>query len=293
MARIYPDNLPSKYVRDHHAEGLARRNGEFGAILREYVPQVFPGTPIEAWLGFASNGGTNERTPGSSFEAWGSFGVESTNYPRLSRDPRVVALLGRPAASDPGWMESRGGLRDQIATGLVNLRDDFDSISTRLPGPVRPASLADPWGVAMTFLAWSAGSGGATSSVARYNERLAGVRGNERFQAWGRMLAQDLASGVVRVGVSSSYSNPAHAWIRTQQKLRAGVDAGGFAAWLLGGAGDDLLWIEDIIARAASGMDPRGAGAPPPPGASGWTMLQVAGLAALGLGALYVVVKRR
>jgi hypothetical protein len=264
--RAYPSILPANYETRKLSETQRRWQGELGQLVRRWASGPLPGVPLEAIMGFASNGSQNEdlalTSASAGFHELGWFGTEGgtdrlpapntdTSKPNswypLHNDPRVVAMLGRNATMTP-WPVSGTSAQipvpDQVAIGLANVADNIARMARRVPEGVRPSSLSSLWAVALGFMGWSAGNGGATSHVRRYADALARVPEAERWPAMIRLVAADRSLPRDR-----RHSNPAYSVIRTQQKLRVGRG-------LARANGSDLAWYgpideaaEDVIGR--------------------------------------------
>lgn len=270
MSKDYPNNLPARYGRSKLSMVRGWWNGQSGAIMRRMVPQIWPGIPVEAHLGFVSNAGWGEDTALTpsriSFHELGGYGTEggpsnllapntnpaNNSWFRLHNDSRVMRLLGgRTATMTPfrqiGPQTLDIPLEDQIAIGAVNLFDALTQIKRRIPASVAPQRNDSLWAVALSFMAWSAGVGGAASHIRKYASDLAQVPEERRWEALIRAIAQKEE----RRGAVHSRS-PAYSVMRTQQKLRVGRElareVGGNVAWF--GQIDEQA--EDIVARKAS-----------------------------------------
>lgn len=232
-----------------------------------------PGVPAEAIMGFASNGSQNgdtALTPSRiDFHEVGYFGVEAgpsgipapnsnttepNNWYRLHNDPRVRSMLGGRSATMTPWPTSGQSasipVDDQIAIGLANISDDIERMRNAVPSSIRPSSASSLWAVAIGFMGWSAGTGGATAHLRRYAEQLASVPEDQRWVALLRLVAADPTSAAS----GSNHRSPAHTVNRTQQKLRVGrglsAATGGPTAWFQVDDG-----AEDAIARRLDGQD--------------------------------------
>ena len=273
MSKAYPANLPSSYERDYLSRMRSDWSGAMGRRLREWVPRVFPGVPVEAHMGFTSNGGATSDpglTPAHTpFHEVGYYGVEAGPYStpapnadtsqpnswyRLHADPRVVGLLGRQATMTPWPVHNDGTtsasadipLDDQLAVGIVNIADDASRMAAAVPASVAPRDPSSLWATALAFMGWSAGVGGASAHVRRYADQIASAPEDQRWIAFLRAIASD-PNGAR----GSTHSNAAYSANRTQQKLRVGralaQSIGGPVAWF---QTDDAA--EDILARRAA-----------------------------------------
>ena len=272
MGKDYPSNLPSRYESSKLSMVRGWWNGQSGALMRRMLPVIWPGVPVEAHMGFVSNASWNEDTALTpsriAFHELGGYGTEggpselpvpnavttrgaSNNWFRLHNDPRVRQLLGGRAATmntfrridEQHWDIP---LDDQIAIGIVNLYDALSSVIRRLRPGLAPARRDSLWAVALSFMAWSAGAGGASSHINKYASRLASVPEERRWEEFLRLIASAEDSR------GSTHRNPAYSAMRTQQKLRVGRSLaranGGNVEWF--GQIDERA--EDIIAKKAS-----------------------------------------
>lgn len=238
-SRAYPGILPISY---HN--GKVRKKAQIMAIpfLNQFVQAVWPGTPTELWAGFMSNGSENEDTVTSSstirFHEIGYFGTEAgprglpapnsdTSEPnywfRFHNHAKVIELLGRPACMNDGcWKASNDGLRDQVAVGLVAMRyGHYEGLQRLLRPEARASNPSSFWAVVTTFMAWSAGDGGARTVINRHAADLANIPEEQKWNTLITLYAQDLLSNTVRPG-ASSHGNPFYSLIRTQQKIAVG-----------------------------------------------------------------------
>jgi hypothetical protein len=190
-----------------------------------------------------SNGGGDENTAETpsriAFHEIGYFGTEggpsnlpvpndstaqSNNWLRFHNHPKVIELLGRPACMSPPncWKESNGGLRDQIAVGLVAMRyGQYEGLQRSLRPELRSNNPNTFWSVVTTFMAWSAGYPSAAQIINRYAADLARVPEAQRWDTLITLYAQDFLSNTVRSG-PPRHGNPFYSLIRTQQKIAVG-----------------------------------------------------------------------
>jgi len=256
--------VPEVWAQGKQATAVSRWQGDIGAAMRDLCPRSWPGVPVEAWMGFIANStGPDERT---SLDERGLFGVEGPNWPSLARDPATVALLGREAVGDPGWMGSRGGLRDQIAAGLVDLHRHLVEVGNAFPA-LRPAREDGLWAVALAFIGWSAGTGNVRHHLGRYAAQLAAVPEASRWGVWCWLLAGDLYSGAVPAG-DAHHDNQAYSVVRTMQKLSSGrllarATDPGLVAWFDNGLAGAEGWVQAVLAAGGYGGSPSSVGAPP------------------------------
>lgn len=239
-SRAIPGILPITY---HNGKRSKKARIMAIPFLNEFVQSVWPGTPTELWAGFMSNGGGDEDTvPASAtirFHEIGYFGIEAgprdlpvpnsdtsrqNTWFRFHNHPKVIELLGRPACMSPEgcWKESNGGLRDQIAVGLVGMRyGQYEGLQRALRPEVRASSPSTFWAVVTTFMAWSAGYPSAAQIINRYAADLARVSEAQRWDTLVTLYAQDFLSNTVRSG-PPRHGNVFYSLIRTQQKIAVG-----------------------------------------------------------------------
>lgn len=224
--------------------------GEVGQSARRMVPEIWPGVPYEAFLGFAANGtvrgGTTEDTArpppygaNNSFHEIGIYGTEagrtsasevgsfpgipvpvplapapgmqSNSWRALANNPDVVRLLGHPASLSPnGWTP----VPDQTAVGIVNIRKAADRVARGI-GRAAPNDRNSLWSVAIGFGGWSAGTSGMANHIRRYEAEIAQYPDAQKWGAFLAAVARDRPSGY-------KHSNPAYSAMRTWQKLEAG-----------------------------------------------------------------------
>lgn len=239
-SKAIPGILPISY---HNRKRRKRATIMAIPFLNEFVQSVWPGTPTELWAGFMSNGDGNEDTvrtdPDIEFHELGYFGVEAgprrlpvpnsdtskqNTWFRFHNHPKVIELLGRPACMSPEncWEERNGGLRDQIAVGLVGMRyGQYEGLNSRLRPEIRPSSPSTFWAVVTTFMAWSTGYPRAAQIINRYAADLARVPESQRWNTLITLYAQDFLSNTVRSG-PPRHGNVFYSLIRTQQKIAVG-----------------------------------------------------------------------
>lgn len=275
MPKDYPRNLPASYERSKLSETQRRWGAPMGGLVRRMLPQILPGVPASAHMGFASNASENEdvglKPNHAPFHEIGYYGIEGGPYQlpapntdtsqpnswfRLHADSRVRRLLGRDATMTP-WATRNVGqasawadipLDDQIAIGIVNVADALTSITNLLPASIAPRDRASLWATALSFMAWSAGAAGAARHIRRYERQLAAVPESQRWLAFVRAVAADTS-----IGAGSTHASPAYSANRTNQKIRVGR---GLERAI---GGQNLAWYgevderaEDAIARRAS-----------------------------------------
>ncbi len=228
---------PTQYANEKLSEAQSRWS-QYAADFNGMRDIAFSGAPAEVFLGFASNGGITELTPGSSFRAMGMFGTETgpgtgsapvaggpDRWFPLSSDPLVVQFLGRNATTEPdAW---KTAIRDQIAVGYVNIRNHGIGAMNALPANIRTTNYGSSWFVGVSFMAWSTGGGSAASIIAPFADRLAAVSENERWGTFVKLMAEAGSNGTVRPVATSdghydTHNNPFYSVVRTLQKLESG-----------------------------------------------------------------------
>lgn len=241
---------PTQYANEKLSEAQSRWQ-QYGNDFNRAASIMFDGAPGEVFMGFASNGGITELTPGSSFRALGMFGVETGPGPApapvagrtdrwfpLSTDAQVQQFLGRPATTAPdAW---KTAIPDQVAVGYANLRDHGIRVMNSMPANIRTTNHGSPWFVAMAAMGWSAGDGTAANIVAPFADRLASVSDQDRWGTFVKLMAEAGANGTIvprtntsghfdshgagdsAAGRYDTHDNPFYSVVRTMQKLEAG-----------------------------------------------------------------------
>lgn len=276
---------PTQYVESHRAQAQRLWRGELGEWQRSFGRRLAPAIPPVAWAGFGTNGDPNSPGGGAAFWEMGWAGITGgttsltppstdrsteNDYYDLHNDPRVVAVLGRPASMAPGGWRS---LPDQTAVGIVSLIDHGRGTSQRLDERIRPArvgspseissSAGSPWFTFLAFAGWSAGDGRAASHINQYADELAGVPEEYRPSALYYFVARDAASGG-QMGPAGSHNNRAYTILRTWQKLASAGDLEPSSYFGLHGS-TDWQWVESALTAAALG------GALPTGAVPGWS----------------------
>lgn len=143
---------------------------------------------------------------------------QPNDWLQLHDDPRVVKALGRSATMvSSAWANA---IDDQHAVGLASLEDYGKQASAKLPGWLAPSALHTPWGVWLTFMAFSAGAGGAIEAVRPFGGDLAQIDEKYRPTAHIHLAVRSILSGTWRrEGSAGRHSNPAHRLLRTWQKF--------------------------------------------------------------------------
>lgn len=268
--RLYPRNLPSIYATEKLPTGRSRLAGALGAAIARATSVAAPGVPVAAWLGFASNGDTNEVT---DLGEVGSFGTMTRDLPALRADPIVRQILGRPADD---WR----ALPDQAAMGVVDLVNGSGTMAASLAPGLRPSSGSSPWAVVLGILDWTHPTN-ARSMIRRHPE-IAAVPEASRWSSLYRAVAEDAAAG--RIRLANDHSSEAYTALRTQQKLEAARALGtGFF-----GPGDPAA--DEVLARLVTGQP--ASFAPPASGTDDFAIMVLVTTAAT-LGVLAVLRRSR
>lgn len=301
MARVYPENLPSHYSRDHLADVLRRNAGQSGVVMRSLWPRVFPGIPYAAGYGFTSNGSPGEDTgtaaSHASFSELTEWGIPSgpwnaavkpnrdtsasNDWYRLHDSQLVVSLLGRPACMTSGcWRPPN--YADSTAIGLAQLRNKLAGVNSGLQPSLRPAGppAVSAWPFALMCWAWSAGEGRAAQHLNSLAPQLVGTSERERFYKTGEVIARAIVDGRI-TGNGSEYNNIAYGWLRTAQKMRMAEEfaraTGGDASFFAPSDAAMAEWTSQVIARAVSGGDPRSVGSAPAAATSAGARVAIVG----------------
>jgi hypothetical protein len=260
---------PQQYASEKLSEARQRWT-QYNADLTRVAGVVFPSAAPEALLGFASNGGVTELTPGESFQAMGMFGVETgvgspapvsgsqDKWIPLANDATVTSLLGRAGNIAPdGW---KTAVTDQIAIGSVNLRNHGRGVMSALPASLRARSEGSSWFFAMACMGWSAGDGRAASIASALAGTLASVPEEQRWGALVRAYAEGGRAGSIRPVADSrgrfdTYANPFYSVVRTLQKMESGLalarDHSGNVAYFDDGLGSARTEAHQTITNLA------------------------------------------
>jgi hypothetical protein len=307
MAHPGNDRTPASYGSDHASSLFSRWNGPLGIYARQFGPQVFPGMPPEAIVGFTTIGGQTEDTcsVGNSFHEMGWFQTEGgpcggpgpnpdiyasdNNWGRLASSDTVTGLLGRSATMvDGDWAQSPD---DQVAVGLANLQMHAASVAAQIPAALAPSDPGSTWTAFLAFTGFSAGDGGAAHTINRYASQLASVPESGRVAALITAVLQDAQNGTLPGPTDGDHGNPAYDVLRTLQKFGSGRAlaqlTGGNTSWFDLGFGSGQIAAEQSIDDAAYG---RGVSSVPgfsAPSSSGSAMKAIGWLFVLaGVGAL-------
>ncbi len=182
-----------------------------------------------------------------AFHELGMFGVEGgprsgpapaadSSWSRLARSADVSRLLGRAGNVQPGgwyvpprpkggWPTMPEAIRDQIAIGLVNVREHGQAVVHDLPAGLRPSSENSLWFLALCFTGWSAGNGRAVQHLNQFAGDLAAVAETQRWGRFLRLLMEAGRTGHIRAqaGHRAHHRSPYWSALRTLQKIEAGL----------------------------------------------------------------------
>lgn len=247
---------PADYAREYRNAMRSRWTAPLGDAVRRMTPVVWPGAPPEAFLGFTTDAGTvnpaivDTALPpvNNSFHEIGYFQTEAgpragpapnpnptapdNTWGRIASDPLVLAALGRPLPMAPGAWQT--DVPAQTAAGLVALRRHAEGVNRLLDPSIQARDWGSKWAVALGFMGFSAGDGGAARHANRFKAQLAAVPEGQRWDALVQTIANQAAAGTT-FSPGGSHSNPAYTVMRTEQKLATGglaaTDDGGDAGW--------------------------------------------------------------
>lgn len=273
------ENLPKmkRWWQDKDLRAKKLLDAPVGSTLRAMTPQVFPGVPVEAIVGFCANATVTENTTEGvrtqPFHEMGLFGTEGgprsgpapnpdpnakdNSWGKLANHPVVKKLLGgRPATMEHNHWKTQ--IPDQAAVGLVNVRRHGESVVRLLDVRIRPNvnTASSSFFIACCFMGWSAGDGTAAKHFSRFADALARVPENQRWGRFLREVAEGVKSGRINLRGLRKHRSPAYSALRTWQKLTAGQllakEVGGAVAWFDLGLGSDESWIADTITCAGA-----------------------------------------
>ncbi len=197
----YCSGLPRVYGRNKKTLMLSRWDGEVGDAVRLFGDRIFHGVPLPLLVGLGANStGPTEAINSAGFWEIGLYNVPAgspseeppvpgSTYWRLAREPSTEEMLGRPV--DLGRGRAGGWSRDipgQVIVGLKNYREDRDSISRRIPEPLRPQALDSPWAMALAVFGYVE-SNGAVRAINLFAAELAQFDEQQRFQALCALVA--------------------------------------------------------------------------------------------------------
>lgn len=254
-----------------------------GTHIRNMTPKVFPGVPPEAIFGFCANGNIRENTttviPSQRFHEIGLFGTEagSRKGPAPSRNHRedhnswgkfanldqVKKLLdGRSATMiENAWKKA---IDDQVAVGLINLRERGKTVAKLLPLSIQPDTTSSSiYHIACCFMGWSAGAKRTREHLQLFENELRKVPEHLRWGVFLKVLAEGIQKKRSDLNLhEKGHKNPAWSALRTWQKLTAGLllakNVGGNVQWFdIGLNKSEVENIAVIITNAGVNAKPR------------------------------------
>lgn len=273
------DQTPDAFAAGYLGAMQSRWSSPIGTAIQSFMPTVFPGAPAEAILGFTTEAGTvnpatdDTATDGSnnSFHEIGYFQTEAgpasgpapnpdsavayNNWGQLASDSTVTSLLGHAATMvADAW---KTAIPDQAAVGMVNIRKHARAVAAQLPASIRPSGDGTLWAMAMGFMGFGAGDGGAAQTVNRYASQLATV---DEAHRWGALIDAVLTDAHDHGGLPGTpghHGNPAFDVLRAWQKLATGkalaTANGNSVAWFDTGLGAQDATAQQGIDDAAYG----------------------------------------
>lgn len=197
----YCSGLPRVYGRNKMTTMLDRWDNAPGDAVRLYGDAIFHGVPLPMLIGLGANStGPTEAINTAGFWEIGLYNVPAgspsaeppepgSTYWRLGRSAEAERLLGR--AADLGRGRSGSWSTDipgQVVIGLLNYREDRDSISRRIPEALRPQALDSPWAMALAVFGYVE-SNGAVRAINLFADQLSAFDEQQRFQALCALLA--------------------------------------------------------------------------------------------------------
>lgn len=283
---IRADRYPSRYAAGKLSTLRSRWEGDLGRYVRDYAPQVWPGVPATAFLGFTSIGSRDEDTAPTANQIFHEVGYFQTPagpasgpapnpnanasynaWGKIASEGLAAELLGRPVNMRAGGWRGAAGVPDQVAVGLLDLHRELTSFRSGAPraGVPVPLELASVYTVACAFSAFSAGAAGAVRNFAAVDAAGALRDSSNEAHAWD--LICEHASALARAGRvpltnRGTHRNPCYTLLRTTQKLAAGAklaQALGLVeelAWYPRIARGQLASAEEGITAAAYGVRP-------------------------------------
>lgn len=179
----------------------------------------------------------------------GAAGTANNNWTPLATDTTVQSILGRPGCTDPGCWRN---LEDQLAIGLVRIRNAARSVNRLLPESIR-AQENSLYFVALGFAGWSAGGGRAANQIRLFERQLAAVPQEKRWGEWIKQLAtSDIHASS---GRQVKYGSPYWTAVRTLQKIEGGLvlatARNGNTAFFEDGLGSERSQIQEVITQRA------------------------------------------
>lgn len=270
---------PSNYGREKQPMLNGRFAGPLPALLRRFVPVVFPGADVEAMvfalLGFTafSTSWRENTTDGDLTQSFHEVGLYQCpagprGGPAPNRDPRapnnaygrlatgalVRRMLGRDASIEHNaWKPSNDtsqsaadvrAREDQVAVGLANLLADWQSYRSMAeayaPGSTGAQGVWSVWQVFQMFTAFSRGSAGAFNRFKPFLRELATVPEAVRIPRLAALTVQAVISGEGdAIARREGNGGTAYGIVRTLQKLYSGL-------FLARSKGGPVAWFDGV-----------------------------------------------
>ncbi len=273
----YPaSKAPTRYGAGKLSTLRSRWGGALGEQLRAHAPQLWPGVPVSAFLGFTSIGSRDEDTAPTANRVFHEVGYFQTPagpadgpapaanpdapynaWGKLARDPIAAELLGRAPRTAPGSWRGADAVPDQVVIGLLDLHRELTGFRAAVrsagAGVLAPLELASVYTVACSFSAFSAGATGAARNLARVGSSGWRDAGATEATAWDWIVdrvAQLWQRGQIALSPSGAHSNAAYTILRTTQKLAAGAQ---LARAL--GLTDELAWYPRVALGEMPGAE--------------------------------------
>jgi len=213
----------------------SRWNGPLGDAVRQLMPRVFPGAPVEMGIGLTANSmGATETVSAGSWWAIGWYNIPAGPpnsptpggmYLSVAQGGTVRALIGRSADVSSSWASDTLG---QAAVGLVAYSDvESRNVIGRIPEDLRPREGGSVWKVACSIMGYVSG-GPAATAIRRHAAVLQQTNERDRFHALAREVAREAERG-------EDVSGPAYPIARAMQRLACGKA-------LAASLGNDTSW---------------------------------------------------
>jgi hypothetical protein len=275
--RIYPNLKPSLYARGKLPMLRGRYAGELGKSVAKYGSHILPGIPETMLVGFTSNteGATEVVgvSQGKKFYECGYYntpmgipsdianqrprpciqGGSNNAYWNAHANALTVKLLGRPARTEYGqWQTDIDG---QVVCGIQDYRSNGRSKNNTLVSGAKAveSSLWFAWLCKMGFTGGNFHLGTIGPKIADSNQNK--IPGNMI-----RYYAEGYADGSIVPGPALSYSNTAFTLVRAWNAIACAkalcISLGQDPSFYdMGLSTHDQNLFEDVITRAAAGMD--------------------------------------
>ena len=227
----------------------SRWDGPLGDAVRQLMPRVFPGAPVEMGIGITANSmGATEVVRTANFWEIGWYNIPAGPLDRpppggmylsVAQGDTVRALIGRSADVSSSWASDTLG---QAAVGLVAYADvESRNVIDRIPEDLRPQEGGSVWKVACSIMGYVSG-GPAASAIHRHAAILRQTNERDRFYALAREVAREAERG-------EDVSGPAYPIARAMQRLACGkaiaATRGSSTSWWASPADEPVIehWI--------------------------------------------------